>query len=75
MNTWQDFEIRRKRLNMSRAEMCRRAGVSETTAFKGLRNRTRPSDRIAALMNVVLTAASETNDEEECPNEQSPSHH
>lgn len=63
MVLWSEIEARRKRLGFSRAEMCRRAGISESTVFKGLRNGGVPSSSIAKLLEFVLSAA-ETKEEE-----------
>ena len=43
MKTWSEIERRRKRTGLSRAEMCRRAGISESTVFKGVKGKTKPS--------------------------------
>ena len=35
--SWAEYEAERQALGISRAELLRRAGISETTMFKGLR--------------------------------------
>ncbi len=35
--TWAEFEAERRALGLSRAELLRRSGISETTMFKGLK--------------------------------------
>jgi transcriptional regulator with XRE-family HTH domain len=57
MNSWKQVEKRRVLAGLSRAEMCRRAHVSETTAWKGLRARSKPSPLVLAKLEQVLTDA------------------
>lgn len=50
LKSWHDFERERKALQaysprFSRAELCRRAGISETTMFKGLKDGLTPTRR------------------------------
>lgn len=56
---WGAIEARRKAVGLSRAEMCRRAGISESTVFYGLRNGTPPSSVVAKAVTGVLDAASD----------------
>ena len=54
---WNEIERRRKTAGLSRAEMCRRAGISESTATKGLRYGTRPSAVVARAVTQVIEQA------------------
>lgn len=58
---WTDWESDRKRLQkqntgFSRAELCRRASIAETTFFKGLKNRSRPQYDVRKAIELVLEA-------------------
>jgi len=55
MQTWQEIEARRKDVGISRAELARRAGISESTVFKGLQHNTRPSRVVHAQIDLILT--------------------
>jgi DNA-binding transcriptional regulator YiaG len=57
MADWHEIEARRKRIGLSRSEMCRRAAISESTVFKGLRNGTRPANTTLAVLKTVLEQA------------------
>ena len=57
MTGWTEIERRRIAAGLSRAEMCRRAGVSESTVFKGLLRRTSPSNPVERQIAAVLAAA------------------
>lgn len=53
MRHWSEIEKKREELGLSRAEMCRRAGISESTVFKGLQKKGTPSNAVRkALTNV-----------------------
>jgi AraC-like DNA-binding protein len=56
--TWQDIEAKRALTPLSRAEMCRRAGISESTATKGLQRNGEVSRLLQnALLKVLVEAA------------------
>ncbi len=55
MQTWQQIEARRGELGMSRAEMARRAGISESTVFKGLQKDGKPRRLLWNQINLVLS--------------------
>jgi lambda repressor-like predicted transcriptional regulator len=55
MLTWAEIEAERKRLGLSCAKMCRLAGISESTHWKGLKAGTPPSAVIAKSLSMVLT--------------------
>lgn len=55
--TWQDYDARRAALGISRAQMCRDAGISESTATVGLKRTTRPSRTVASRLEAALDAA------------------
>ena len=55
MDFWKKSEERRARLKMSRAEMARRCHISESTVFKGLQKKTRPSGIVAKQIDLVLS--------------------
>lgn len=58
MKDWKDIDERRKQIDrLSRAEMCRRAGISESTVTKGLQRGTRPLSSIRKQLDAVLAAA------------------
>lgn len=57
---WRDVETRRKAIGLSRAEMCRRAGISESTVFKGLKRQTAPTRAVRRIVELILTAAKVT---------------
>lgn len=57
MGTWQDIERRRLALGMSRAELSRKAGISESTIFKGLRGNSKPIGSTYSACDRVLHAA------------------
>ncbi len=55
MNWWLHMETRRKRLaGLSRAEMARRAGISESTITKALKLGSRPTNPIRNQVELVL---------------------
>lgn len=51
---WQRIEARRRRLKISRAEMARRAGISESTVNYGLKRGSRPSGAVRRQVELVL---------------------
>lgn len=57
--TYADIEARRKATGLSRAEMCRRAGISDTTVQKGLREARKPTGVIIRALQRVLDAEQE----------------
>lgn len=60
MNFWQSIENRRKKLaGLSRAEMARRAGISESTVTKGLDRNTRPISAVRKAVEGVISAEEE----------------
>ncbi len=59
MLSWDEIEEKRKALGLSRAELCRRAGISESTVFKGLHKHTPPSSVVAEAIGRVLDSAKE----------------
>lgn len=61
MRTWQDIEARRKALGMSRAELCRRAGMAVSTIQKGLAAGSRPTPPLLAQIDMVLANAAREN--------------
>ena len=46
--SWAEYEAERVELNLSRAELLRRAGISETTMFKGLKAHAEWQQRVDA---------------------------
>lgn len=42
MQTWAEIDAKREGYGLSRAEMCRELGISESTVFKGIQMRRRP---------------------------------
>lgn len=54
MRSWEEIEQARQALNMSRAEMCRLAAISESTVFKGLQRNTRPQPSIVRSIQAVF---------------------
>lgn len=42
MQTWAEIDAKRGAYGLSRAEMCRELGISESTVFKGIQMRRRP---------------------------------
>lgn len=54
MLTWAEIDAERRRLGLSCAKMCRLAGVSESTHWKGLKTGTRPSSVVARALSIVL---------------------
>lgn len=55
-NFWESVENRRKVLAISRAEMARRAGISESTVTYGLKRGTRPIPSVKRQVEAVLSA-------------------
>lgn len=55
-NFWETVEERRKSLKVSRAELARRAGISESTITYGLKRRTKPLPTIHRAVEQVLEA-------------------
>jgi ribosome-binding protein aMBF1 (putative translation factor) len=51
---WQMVESRRRAVGMSRAELARRARISESTIFKGKQRGTRPDGRVREFVELVL---------------------
>jgi transcriptional regulator with XRE-family HTH domain len=51
---WNDIEERRKRLDMSRAEMARRASISESTVLYGLKRGSKPTGAVRKQIEQVL---------------------
>lgn len=60
MQTWADVEKRRRGLKISRAELCRRARISDTTVHKGLKAGTRPSAAVLGMLAFVFRDLEET---------------
>lgn len=54
MSFWKDAEKRRQVLGLSRAEMCRRAGISESTVTYGLKRGSRPTGAVRRQLELVL---------------------
>lgn len=54
MGFWSDIEKQRRTLKMSRAELARRAGISESTIFKGLQNSSRPNSSVRKQVELVV---------------------
>jgi len=57
MRSWKDIEDRRLAAGISRAEMARKSGISESTVFKGLQRGTKPLPSIVSAIDAVLTTA------------------
>lgn len=57
--TWRDLEARRLLLpkRLSRADLARRAGLSESTIAKGLRHDRTPRKHVRQQVELVLDAA------------------
>lgn len=55
-NFWIDIEERRKKLEISRAEMARRAGISESTVTYGLKRGTKPIPSVKREVERVIEA-------------------
>lgn len=53
--SWADIEARRMGVSMSRAELARRAGISESTVFKGLQKQGRPHRLLWKQIDLVLS--------------------
>lgn len=51
---WQRIEERRAALGLSRAEMCRRAGISESTATKAVARGSKPLSAVRRQIETVL---------------------
>lgn len=54
MRTWAEVEARRGNLKLPVAEMCRRAGISDSTFWKGLKGGTRVSNKVRHQLELVL---------------------
>lgn len=52
--TYEQFEVWRRRIGVSRAAMCQRALVNESTVFKGLREGRSPIRSIALRLKMAL---------------------
>lgn len=52
---WVLVEQRRRRVKLSRAELARRAGLSESTIYKGLHGGTVPTGTSRQMVELVLT--------------------
>lgn len=55
---WEIVEERRKKLAISRAEMARRAGISESTVTYGLKRKTKPIPSVRRQVEQVLAEES-----------------
>ncbi len=55
MGSWYQIEETRKELGLSRAEMCRRAGISESTVFKGMKRCSAPSNAVRTVIEQVFS--------------------
>ncbi|MEO9614297.1 MAG: hypothetical protein ABJG86_11215 [Nitratireductor sp.] len=55
--TWTEVAERCDRIGLSRAEMARRAGISESTVVKGLARRSKPRGTTRRIVEMVLEAA------------------
>lgn len=65
MSFWEKVEQRRKRLDgISRAEMARRAGISESTVTYGLKRGTRPIPSVRRQVELVLSLEEEVQRQE-----------
>lgn len=53
--SWADIEYRRTDVSMSRAELARRSGISESTIFKGLQKQGKPSRLLWKQIDLVLS--------------------
>lgn len=51
---WTLVEARRRKLGLSRAELARRAHISEATIFYGKSRGSRPSERTRQMVRLVL---------------------
>ncbi|MCI5075668.1 helix-turn-helix domain-containing protein [Oricola sp.] len=67
MKSWKEIEDRRAQVGLSRAEMCRRAGISESTVFKGLQRTGTPSPSVRRILAMVLRAAEVTGETQDKP--------
>jgi transcriptional regulator with XRE-family HTH domain len=56
MSFWERIEERRRGLQLSRAEMARRAGISESTVSKALKFGRKPSGAVRRQVEMVLAA-------------------
>ncbi|MBT56206.1 MAG: hypothetical protein CMF72_22745 [Mameliella sp.] len=68
MKTWAEIDARREGYGLSRAEMCRELGISESTVFKGIQMKRRPRHslrRAAVAFFEKLDAASAASDKQE----------
>lgn len=54
MSFWENVERKRAALGMSRAEMSRRAGISESTVFNGVKRKSRPTGAVRRQLELVL---------------------
>lgn len=54
---WQVVETRRRKLKLSRAELARRTGLSESTIYKGLHGGTRPERHTRQVVELALAMA------------------
>mgnify|MGYP000237551121 CR=1 FL=1 len=58
MNFWKSIDNRRKAIDgLSRAEMCRRAGISESTVTKGMARGVKPIPSTRRAVEAVLLQA------------------
>jgi transcriptional regulator with XRE-family HTH domain len=56
VNWYQSVADRCKELKLSRAELCRRAGISDATIFKGIKERRRPTPSLRKQVELILAA-------------------
>ncbi|SFQ10413.1 hypothetical protein [Nitratireductor indicus] len=54
MSWWKDIDRQRRELGISRAEMCRRAGISESTVTYGIKRGTRPYSTTRRQVELVI---------------------
>ncbi|MCC4243402.1 helix-turn-helix domain-containing protein [Stappia indica] len=61
MTSWHDIERRRLAAGISRAELSRRAGLSESTITKGLKRKISPRNTVRTVCEQVLDEAEREN--------------
>lgn len=57
--TWAQIERRREQLGISRSRMCRAAGISESTFYKGIKKGGGPTAVVASALARALDIESE----------------
>lgn len=57
MRSWADIDRQRQAVGLSRSELCRQAGISESTFYKGLKAGSKVTQPIMAALAAVLQAA------------------